>query len=120
MPQRSPDSANEYSQDNAGSTCRSITVPSAATWDKQQTTVLVRSLGEEEDKRGDRIASAFESSHHLVKPQPWWESQLAKDIHSNLQGREKMLSTVKFESPQLNIRYINQQCAIHMLASHLL
>ena len=99
MPQRNDDPVDEYTEENSSnstgtndSNC-TVAVSSAATWIP----------AEEERRRGQRVASSA-SSHHQALPQPWWESQLAKEIHSTLQERERMLATIKFESPQLNIR----------------
>ena len=107
MPQNLDISCKEYTQANrtsaANSGCKAV-VSSAMTWDKQKTSVVV-SEGEE-DSRGGRIASLSENKYQLLPPQPWWESQLAEEIHSTLQSRERMLAPIKFESPQLNIRYI--------------
>lgn len=37
---------------------------------------------------------------------PWWESELASDIHQTLRQREKELAPIQFQSPQLKQRYI--------------
>jgi len=108
MPQRNDDPVDEYTQESnsTGTNASSCTVAvsSAATWDHQQTTTMEVPAGGEGRRRGLRVASSSASSHHQVLPKPWWESQLAEEIHSTLQERERMLAAIKFESPQLNIR----------------
>ena len=39
-----------------------------------------------------------------VQP-PWWESELANDIHQTLRESEKKLAPIQFQSPQLKQRY---------------
>ena len=51
------------------------------------------------------IVDLTEDQNSSTVQPPWWESELASDIHQTLRQREKELAPIQFQSPQLKQRY---------------
>ena len=66
---------------------------------------VLRSLDSGFGSNDSTIVDLTEDQDNSTVQPPWWESELANDIHQTLREREKKLAPIQFQSPQLKQRY---------------